>query len=102
MKNMAYKSLEDSNIKQITNNNNNIINMTYILKNFHDAPNFDDVLNETMTDEEKQMIIDLGPIDGCAKFIDSKCISGVEPGKRSVHCLDAARKKYVIRKLVHW
>ena len=92
----------ENNSKNITNNNISNCNMYYIINNFTDAPNFKNQINEQLTDSEKKKIMKSGPIDGVTKLINMKCIKDKEINKRSIHCVDSARKKFVVRENDNW
>lgn len=76
--------------------------MYYIMDNFKNAPNFDDQINQLLTYHDKQHIIKYGPVDGCVQLIKLKCIDNKELDKRSIHCLDASRHKFFVRKNNDW
>ena len=85
-----------------TNITNNTLNMHYVINNFTDAPNFADQITEQLTDSEKENIIKCGPVTGCVKLINMKCVEDKKANERSIHCLDPSRKKFIIRVDDNW
>ena len=80
----------------IINHNNNTLNMHYVINNFTDAPNFEDQITEQLTNSQKEAIKS-GPLTGCVKLINMKCIEDKKANERSIHCLDPSRRKFIIR-----
>ena len=107
LKKAANNFVDKSNkITNITNNhnnhNNNTLNMHYVINNFTDAPNFEDQITEQLTDSQKESIIKSGPLTGCVKLINMKCIEDKKANERSIHCLDPSRRKFIIRIDDNW
>ena len=104
IKKVATESLTNNSSSSITINgdNNKIINMYYIMNNFKNAPNFDEQITQQLSDIEKQKIIKQGPVNGCIELIKQKCIENKGLDERSIHCLDAARMKFFVRKNDDW
>ena len=96
LKKVVDKSLLDkpSNITQY--------NMNYVINNYENVPNFEDLLNEPLTEEEKKRILNLGPIEGCAELINIKCIENRDVSQQPIHCIDSARSKYLVMSSAHW
>ena len=96
-------NLVENKATSITNNNtNNILNMHYVINNFTDAPNFSDQITGELTDSQKEDIIKCGPLTGCVKLINMKCVEDKKANERSIHCLDPSRKKFMIRVDDNW
>ena len=80
----------------------NQYNMYYIMNNFDDAYNIEDVMNKPLTDEEKQTIRDSGALGGCYKLIEDRCINDIDLPRRPFHCLDNSRNKYLLKSNNSW
>jgi len=91
-----------NNLLNKHNSTKNITNMYYVINNFTNAPNFQDQITEQLTDSEKNDIIKSGPVTGCVKLINMKCIKDKEINKRSIHCLDSSRRKFMVRVDNNW
>jgi hypothetical protein len=76
--------------------------MYYVINNYKDAHNIEDLLNSPLTDEEKQYIFENGSILGCYKLLQSRCIDNIDVDKRPFHCLDVSRCKYLLRSKNDW
>lgn len=77
------------------------VNMVYIMNNYNDAKNFDDLMKPPITDEEldqlrKNMVV------GSSNLITSRCIKGLSLKERPIHCVDIARHKFLLRKDNKW
>ena len=97
----------NSNKSVINNTNNGTIdnrqyNMYYVINNYKDAHNIEDLLNSPLTEEEKKYILDNGSILGCYKLLQSRCIDDIEIDKRPFHCIDISRCKYLLRSKNDW
>ena len=103
------KSLALTNNSNITNNttnntkiNNNNYNMYYIINNFTEAENIEDIMASPLTQEELDYIEKNGSILGSYKLIKDRCITDKDISKRPVHCTDIPRKKYLLRFNNEW
>lgn len=96
--NNLLKQLAKSN----TTTNNKTINSCYVINVFNNANNFDTELSKPLSKENIDSIIKEGTINGCSKLISINCIDNVDVDKRSIHCVDASRNKYMIRMNNEW
>lgn len=96
-----FEYMKKSSPNKITTNNN-IYNMYYILNNFNNAPDFKKLLNKPMTPEEREEIYKLGPNHGSVKYIQNRCIIGIDVEDRSLHCVDLSRNKFLYRENGAW
>lgn len=76
--------------------NYNSMNMYYILKNFNDALDYDKIMNDPITEDEKKMLKENNSIDGCYQLIKGRCIDNIDMNDRPIHCVDIARLKFMI------
>lgn len=94
------KSL-DNNGNSVTNNTANITNNNititphYIRKNWTDVPSFDEIMEASLTKKEIKDIIKAGPGMAPAKLIIERCIKGVAPDQRSIHCINQTKNNYM-------
>ena len=106
MKSMVNVNTNTSttNITNTTNNkiNNTNYNMYYIINNYKDAENIEDVLAPPLTREELDYIEQNGSLLGSYNLIKGRCITDKEVSKRPVHCTDSSRKKYLLRYKNEW
>jgi len=96
------KKIANGEIPSNTTINNNTINMYYIINNYKDAYNYEDLIKKPLTNEEIEYININGPTAGCYKIIENRCIKDIELAKRPFHCLDDARSKYMLRVNDNW
>ena len=90
-------------INNTTNNNNNTnYNMYYIINNFTEAENIEDIMAAPFTQEELDYIDKNGSVLGSYKVIKDRCITDKDLSKRPVHCTDLTRKKYLLRHNNEW
>ena len=81
----------------------NKFNSAFVLGNFTEAYNFEDLMAPDLTpDEIKLLSEEDSAISGCYKLLKSRCVDGIEVSKRPVHLVDVARKKYLIRTGGNW
>lgn len=80
----------------------NTMNMYYIINNFNDAYNFEDLMRPELTDVEKSKLDELEPLSGSIYVIENRCITDIDVKKRPIHCLDTARDKYLLRTNNAW
>ena len=79
MKKVANSDINVTNIKQI--------NMYYIVNNFKEALNYEDLMKKPLTIDEKQYVLENGGVDGCYHILFNRCINGIDVNKRPFHCL---------------
>jgi len=96
-------------IKKISNNeigsnNNNIntYNTCYVINNYKDAYNYDEIMEKSLTDEEKKYLHENGPLCACLNIILTRCIEKLELEKRPFHCVDQSRQKILLRNNNEW
>ena len=106
IKTLVGKNNGDTNITNNTTNNTTIndhsLNMFYVINNFKEAHNFEDLMDAPLTMAEKEYIINNGSIVGCYKLLKSRCIDDLDLDKRPFHCLDGSRSKYLLRTKDDW
>lgn len=83
------KELARNNSKPIT-----VVNMMYVINNFNEALDYEKIMDKPLTIEEEKRMLMLGPLHGCIDLIKSRCIDGIDPDLRSLHCTDASRKRF--------
>ena len=103
------KTVASTNNSTITNNNtnntninNNNYNMYYIINNFTEAENIEDIMKIPFTQEELDYIEKNGSVLGSYNLIKDRCVQDKELSKRPVHCTDISRKKYLLRHNNEW
>jgi len=96
------KKLDNQTIDNTTINNNNQYNMYYVINNFNDAYNYEDLMAPPLTEKEKAFIIEIGASAGCYKLLNTRCIENIDVKKRPFHCTDLSRNKYMLRKNNDW
>ena len=84
------------------NNDNRVINMYYVINNFTDALNYNDLMNKPLTNEEKNYTDKNGAILGCNNLISNRCIDDIDINKRPFHCVDESRLKFILRNNDKW
>jgi hypothetical protein len=105
---LKFAKKQANSNKTVTNNTNNgtidnrQYNMYYVINNYKEAHNIEDLLNSPLTEDEKQYILDNGSILGCYKLLQSRCIDDIEVDKRPFHCIDTSRCKYLLRRKNEW
>jgi hypothetical protein len=86
-----------------TNSNNKIhYNISYIINNYTDAHNYEDLMAPTLTKEEKKYIREKGPAVGREKLIEDRCLTNIKKEKRPFHCVDYSRRKFAVRTNDEW
>lgn len=100
------KQISKSNPNPNSNSNSNLtsntVNLHYILNNFTEAFNYEDLMGPTLTVKEKKKLKQLKPLAGTVRIIEERCINNIDFTKRPLHCLDSARSKYVVRTENEW
>jgi hypothetical protein len=85
--------------------NNNIFNCksyNFIINNYTNAYNIEDLMEPDLTVAEKKMLNEKGHILGYIDFIKQRCIDDIELDKRAFHCLDTSRNKYILHTKGKW
>ena len=80
----------------------NNYNMFYIIKNFTNAHNIEDIMMPKLTDKEIKCIEDRGAVGGTYQLIKNRCIDGIDIPERPFHCIDGSRDKYLMRTEDNW
>jgi Asp-tRNA(Asn)/Glu-tRNA(Gln) amidotransferase C subunit len=80
----------------------NKLNTSFVLANFTEAHNIEDLMRPKLTNEEIKFLNEDSSIEGCFKLLKNRCIDGIEIEKRPFHLVDVARKKYLIRSNGIW
>jgi len=98
------KKIHNNQIGSNNNNNNNIntYNMYYVINNYKEAYNYDEIMEKSLNEEEKQYLNDNGPLLTCLKIILNRCIEQIEIEKRPFHCVDQSRQKILLRNNDEW
>ncbi len=94
------KKTIDKNIGGDTTINN--INMFYVLTNFKNPYNFEDLMRPPLTKKERKYIIDYGAIAGCYKLLEQRCLENIDIEMRPFHCVDGSRTKYLLHTKDDW
>ena len=89
----------NENKGDITVNN---YNMFYVIKNFTNAHNIEDIMMPKLTDKEIKCIEDRGAVGGTYQLIKNRCIEDIDLPDRPFHCIDGARDKYLMRSENNW
>jgi len=90
------------NINNPTINNTNTYGIYYVMRNFKDALNFEDVMKPALTNEEINYTRENGAASGCYKLLYDRCVNGIAVENRPFHCTDLARKKYILHTENDW
>lgn len=86
-----------------TNSKKTTINMFYIMNNFTEARNFDDLMRPPLTDKEMEEQARIGDVlQGSVRLIANRCINNLKVQERPLHCVDTARNKYLLRHSNRW
>lgn len=99
-----YKEILEQIVKGKISNGKviNNINMIYVQNNFKDAHNFEDLMNEPLTQDEIDNILKYGPMAGCLDLITTRCVDNIDAKKRPLHCVDSSRNKYLLKTDDKW
>lgn len=97
-------SITVNNTNNTNNNNVNIgkLNVYYVVKNFNDAYNYEDLMAPALTKAEIRHARNYGPSAGCEKLIMNRCVNGISKDKRPIHCVDASREKFMVKTKGEW
>jgi hypothetical protein len=82
--------------------NNTCLNMNYVIKNYGNAPNYEDIMAKELTLEELEYIDEYGPAVGREKLIIKRCIDDIDKEERSLHCVDYPRDKFALKTKDEW
>lgn len=96
------KQLALNNSQKNGLNNNNTINMVYVINNFTNPGDYEKIMAEPPTEAEIERLLMLGPEYGCSDLIISRCVKGIPIDERSLHCTDISRYKFSIFKGNRW
>ena len=111
-KELAAKKAAES--ASVTNNNNNgtvnniknvdkrQMNVFYVTNNYPEAYNYEDLMSKKLTKREKNHIKNFGPSAGCERIIMDRCINGIPPDMRPIHCIDVSRDKFIYKTNGEW
>ena len=83
-------------------NNINQVNMYYIIQHYIKAKNYEDIMNQPLTDDEKQYVHANGGVYGGYYILQKRCIDSLLMNERPFNCVDDARNKYRIRTNNTW
>lgn len=86
----------------VQNVNNNAINMYYVINNYKDAINFEDLMSKPLTQKEIKYIDENGSVLGFTKLIEDRCINNLPLEQRPIHCLDITRNKFLLKSGNKW
>jgi DNA repair ATPase RecN len=75
--------------------NKSIDAMKFIMENYNDAPNIEDI--PIILTEEEMLSLEINPISGSTDIIKRVYIEGVEPKQRCTWCMDASRLKFTVK-----
>ena len=79
----------------------NQYNMYYIINNYTNAQNIEDLMDKPLTDEEKKYF-DSGSLSGCLQLLKNRCVENIDLPDRPIHCLDISRDKFLLRSEDNW
>jgi len=82
--------------------NNNTFNMFFVLNNYDEAYNIEELMDPPLTEDEIKYILLRGAIAGCYKLILNRCIDNIKLEKRPLHCVDSSRNKYLLHTENEW
>lgn len=102
VKSKATITINNNTIKNKNDNNNHTINMLYIMKNYNDVEDYDTIMNEPASKEEKQRLLTLGADYAVEDLLKTRCITNIPANKRPIHCVDVSRDKFVVRRNNRW
>lgn len=82
---------------------NPTVNMFYIMNNFKNAKNFDDLMDPPLTDTEIEELEEINDVlAGSVELIARRCVDNLCVSERPLHCIDTARNKYLLRNSNKW
>jgi hypothetical protein len=96
---------ENGTLNKIIINNNNdncTVNQLFVMNNFTEAYNIEDLMSAPLSVEETAIIKKDGAMLGCYNIIRYRCIDNIEIHKRPIHCTDKSRKKIIMRENDEW
>lgn len=74
----------------------------YAKENFFPPYSYDQLISKPLTEEEKEYMRTFGPKKACISLITNRCVKDVDPDKRSFHCTDGSRTKFLLYKNGEW
>jgi hypothetical protein len=80
--------------------NKSIDAMKFIMENYNDAPNIEDV--PIILTEDEMLALEINPISGSTDIIRRVYIEGVDPKQRCTWCMDASRLKFTTKHKGSW
>ena len=95
-------ALNNKSINITNNNDNKKINMCFIIRNYTDAKNFDELMDPDLTQTEIEYIKENGPASGSQMLLNDRCVDGLKIEERPIHCVDISRNKYMLRIKDDW
>lgn len=93
-------TINNSNNNSIVNNSQ--LNVFYVVKNYQDAHNYEDLMAPKLTKAELKHVREYGPSAGCERLIINRCLEGIAKDKRPIHCVDASREKFMLKTKGEW
>ena len=90
------------NEKEHTGTTINNYNMFYVINNFTNAHNIEDLMTPQLTEKEIKYIKDRGAVSGTYQLIKDRCIEEIDISDRPFHCIDISRDKYLMRSKDNW
>jgi hypothetical protein len=96
-----------ANSKTTTTNQINIsgdvnMNICYVIKNYTNAKNYEDLMAPALTRKELNYIKDRGPAIGREKIIMDRCVTNIKKEERPIQCVDYSRDKFALRTKGKW
>lgn len=77
-------------------------NTAYVVNNFKEADVYKDLIDRELTKDEIKYIEKHGSIPGCFNLLKGRCIDNVPIEKRSIHCADPSRSKFLVKTKKGW
>jgi hypothetical protein len=74
--------------------------MKFVMENYKDAPNIEDI--PIILTEDEMKALEINPVTGSTDIIKRIYIDGIDPKKRSAWCMDASRLKFTTRHKGEW
>jgi hypothetical protein len=90
-------------LKDLIKHNNNVVNYNtvnafYVMNNYTNAKKYKELMNrDALSNEQFLEIKNMGAKYAPAKLLEVLCIDNIKPEDRSIHCVDIARNKFMVK-----
>ena len=100
--NSFLKETTNKALNKVGNTYNTTNSMNFIIQNFPNAYNFEDMLAQQVDPGKQMEYFKMGSIKGGAAYLHKLCIENIKPENRPLWCTDSSRNNYMLKTEDSW